>query len=210
LNQLFKDGFNPDWVLDIGAYDGIWTKSVLTHFTNSSFFLVDPLPQNKAHLDTLERENANIKKWMGAVGEKIGKLELNVHEDQSSFYEAKEYLGKRLDVEVRPLDDLATEFGFNKGRVFLKADIQGAELDMLKGAEIVIAQSDAILLELTIRRIYQRTALADEVIAFLSARGFGIYDICTYSQRPKDNLLCQTDILFVRKSTGLLGAIGWD
>ena len=58
--------------------------------------------------------------------------------------------------------------------------------------------------------IHDGSPLANEVIAFLGGGlGFAIYDIYTYSQRPLDGELAQSDILFARTDLDLFSKKGW-
>jgi FkbM family methyltransferase len=54
----------------------------------------------------------------------------------------------------------------------LVADIQGAELLMLKGATAVIPQMDAIYLEVNNRELYKGCGLVEEIDTFLAGYGF--------------------------------------
>ena len=63
----------------------IMAQAVLEVFPDANYFLVDPLEENRAYLDSLQKIRPNIKVWHGALGEKACSLPFNVHGDQSSF-----------------------------------------------------------------------------------------------------------------------------
>jgi hypothetical protein len=80
-------------------------------------------------------------------------------------------------------------------------DIQGSELEALKGADQCLQTAEALLLEVSFRRIYVGAPLAEDVIGYCASKGYRIYDICSYDQRPGDGALFQADLLFMRKSS---------
>lgn len=81
----------------------------------------------------------------------------------------------------------------------IKADVQGYELEVLRGATEALASADAVLLKVSFRELYEGQPLAHELIAFLGDRGFMIADVCSYSQGA-DGSLEQSDMLFLRRS----------
>jgi hypothetical protein len=56
--------------------------------------------------------------------------------------------------------------------VLLKLDVQGFELEALRGAERVLASVDTVLTECSFVPFYSGQALFDEVRDFLHERGF--------------------------------------
>ena len=83
----------------------------------------------------------------------------------------------------------------------IKIDVQGAELDILKGGVKTIVDCDFILVELSINKYNDGAPSADEVIVFLSNLGFQINDI--FSHFYFNNTLTQIDILFINTSKKL-------
>lgn len=75
---------------------------------------------------------------------------------------------------------------------FWSLDIQGAELDALKGAGDLINHVDVIFLEINYEKMYEGIPLSDTVIQFLSSKGFEL----THSKIWRN---CWGDSLFVRR-----------
>lgn len=83
-------------------------------------------------------------------------------------------------VPVRTLDGILQEAGPEMpGPVdFLKLDVQGAELDVLKGAERVLAeQAIGVEVEVEFFQLYESQPLFRDVDAFLSERGFTLFKL---------------------------------
>ena len=85
----------------------------------------------------------------------------------------------------------------------IKADTQGSELDILKGADLILPQVGFLLLETWIVRGYgEATPLFSEIVQHLYARGFVPYDFGdTYRE---DGASIAQDVWFinVRQSRG--------
>jgi FkbM family methyltransferase len=209
LRRVRAQGLVPRQIVDVGASDGTWTRECLEVFPESRYLLVDPLPANAAALDALRSRHRNVRVWQGAVGRAKGELELLVHGDQSSFLASDSFAAREAKrVEVRTLDSfLGTELLDPPD--LIKADVQGYELEVLRGATACLETTQLLLLEVSYRRIYRDLTLAHEVIAFAGDAGFRIYDICTYAGRPSDGELTQSDILFAREGSPLFANEAW-
>ena len=86
---------------------------------------------------------------------------------------------------------------------------RGFELEVLKGAGRCLDTTSLLLLEVFFQQVYQGSPLAHEVISFVGGLGSAICDVCTYSQRPLDGELAQSDILFARTESVLFSKKGW-
>jgi len=194
-------GFSPKQIVDVGASNGQWTRECLEIFPNANYLLVDPLEENVASLKALQAEQKSVQFWHGALGSMPGWLPMHVHGDQSSFL-VSEYAssGHERSVEIRTLDSfLGNEL--KSPPDLIKADVQGYEVEVLKGAERCMTAAEVLLLEVSYRMTYKGCPLAHEVISFVGSRGFRIYDICTYTQRPRDRELFQSDMIFVKSGS---------
>ena len=80
----------------------------------------------------------------------------------------------------------------------LKLDVQGYEVEVLKGATRILAHTEVALLEVSLIEYNAGSPLFAEVIACMSNAGFAAYDICGYARRESDRALFQVDMLFVR------------
>jgi len=130
------------------------------------------------------------------------------HGDQSSMLPSADFAGTRREVEVRTLDSFVDDLKLQPA-LFMKADVQGYELEVLKGAARCLELAELLLIEVSFRRLYDGCPLAHDVIAFLGARGFRVYDICSFLQRASDNELLQCDLVFARQGSKLFVHEGW-
>lgn len=209
LRRIRAQGITPRQIVDVGASNGAWTQECLRVFPEARYFLVEPLPANQAALARLSSTHANVQTWQGALGSASGTLALHVHGDQSSFLSSDSFPSDVLEeVEIRRLDSfLGTERLQEPD--FIKADVQGFEVEVLEGAQACLKTTQLLLLEVSYRELYQGLPLAHEVIAAVGRLGFRIYDICTYLGRPSDGELVQSDILFAARGSPLFRQEGY-
>jgi FkbM family methyltransferase len=208
LRRAKTRGFSPGTVIDVGASNGQWTRECQAVFPDAHYLMIDPLETNQPALAAMAEKSTRVSVWNGALGAGPGNLSLHCHGDQSSFFPSKDFSGSERAVEVRTLDSLL-ESGTWPAPLLIKADVQGYELEVLKGAERCLENAELLLLELSFRRYYEGGVLAHDVVSFLGERKFCIYDICTYIQRPADNELVHADLMFVRRDSQLVAREGW-
>ena len=209
LQRARTGGVDVRQVADVGASNGSWTRDCLAVFPDAHYLLIEPLPLHAAALASLHEQHPNVRFWQGGLASTSGELELLAHADQSSFLRSDSFPDQRPHrVEVRTLDS------FLGGELLqapdlIKADVQGFELEVLRGAKQCLETAQLLLLEVSYRRIYENLALAHEVIGHVGDAGFRIYDICTYAGRPSDGELTQSDILFAAEGSPLFANEAW-
>ena len=92
-----------------------------------------------------------------------------------------------IEVEVTTLDALTLPAGDDID--VLKLDVQGAELDVLRGAERRLdGQVLAVIAEASFVELYEGQAMFADIDQFLRGRGFQLFDICyrRWSRRQLD------------------------
>lgn len=100
----------------------------------------------------------------------------------------------RLDEVLR--DDLARP-------MFVKIDVQGSELKVLESMGQRLASVDAVYVELSLCRLYEGGALADDVCQCLAANNFVLSELRNPTTVRRNVVQC--DALFVRRSRSVVG-----
>ncbi len=188
-------GFSPHAIIDIGAARGEWTKELINIYPSANYLLIEPLEENLSSIKSMCSENINIRTWQGIVSSYNGECCFFVHGDQSSIFNS-EFKGSSSKVNVKTLDSLLIDMNFTNADA-IKLDVQGAELEALRGADSSIKLCKVLQVEVSFRRIYENAPLAHELIKFVTDKGFRIFDITTVMKRKEDRALLQADIFFV-------------
>lgn len=204
LRQAQSMGFVPTTVMDIGAAYGSFASQCFPVFPKARFLLVEPLVEYQPALRKLTEAMSTAQCIMAAASAHQGEVSLNVHPDlvgSSLFREVEKDTnvnGVPRTVCAITVDSLVKETGA-KGPFLLKVDVQGAELDVLRGAERMLADTEYILLEVSLFKFFQDGPDFNDVVLYMKSRGFVIYDISGLQYRPLDNALSQLDVAFVRE-----------
>ena len=86
----------------------------------------------------------------------------------------------------------------------LKLDVQGYELEILKGAKNVLKRTSLIITEVSLIDVYENCPLVSEIVKYLDTRDFQLFDIADFRRRELDNSLWQCDMFFIRKDNHIL------
>jgi hypothetical protein len=106
------------------------------------------------------------------------------------------------------LDRLVSKMGLPDPDL-IKLDLQGYELECLRGASRCLQHAEAVLLEVSFIPFQNGMPLIGEVIPFMGERGFRVYDISALWHRPLDGALAQGDFLFLSERSKLLEDKRW-
>ncbi len=212
LRRIAKTGFTPLGVYDVGAYKGEFTKTVLHFWGNTNVTCFEPQTDLAPDLDRLKAMYPNqIEYHQCLLGAKPQEeVVFHVGGTGSSVLsnsEGTQYPTTRSTMVS--LDSFRAQ-QMRKPCSLLKLDVQGYELEVLKGAEDTLRdETEVILAEVNLIEVYSGAPLMHETIAWLAERDFVVYDICSQIRRPLDDALWQTDLLFTRKSSRLRSDRRW-
>lgn len=205
LGLLKCKGFTPRFSVDIGAYEGHWSKSVRRIFPDTEILMVEPLPDKREKLKTLAADiSASVKHEL--LSEKSGQVvDFYLGSCGSSIHEPLRFrIGETIQLTSSTLDDLLRE-GTLRGPDLLKIDVQGAEDRVLRGGETAISQVEVLIIELSIVNSYSRGLLFQDMVKFLADRDLFLYDIAGLLRANRTRSVNEVDGVFVRRSSPL-----WD
>lgn len=176
-------------ILDAGANKGQFALATRHCHPQAQIWAFEPLAEEAACFGAVFADDTRVILEPFALGSASGEAEIHVSaradsssllpigELQDSFFPGTREAGTRT-IEVRRLDEVVSADDL-VGSSLLKIDVQGFELELLRGAESLLSHIDAIYVECSFVELYTGQALAADVIAFLSERGFrleGIYN----------------------------------
>jgi FkbM family methyltransferase len=216
LEDSRKRGFRPKVIADIGANEGHWTRAVLSVFPDAQCLMFEPVPAFAGNLKRL-CETCNARYWGVGVSDSDGTLEIDsVTRDGaatsgSTFLESTHdgrYSSTKIPVEVRSLDSLVTRHEIPAPEL-VKIDVEGFEMSVLRGAESLFGSTELFIIELSLYSFWKQP-IFHEVVAWMAARGYLLYDLAGFNRRPVDGTLGQVDACFVKSDSRLRRAGGWD
>jgi FkbM family methyltransferase len=194
-------------IYDIGANIGTWTllaKAVIPEATVEAF---EPMAKHCSAFDKNLNGVAGVRLHPLALGPKDGLAALRVTDfsDASSFLPLAPAGGtefgiqeiEQVRVEVRGLDDYRaeTELLFPD---LIKLDVQGYELEVLKGAKESLRETKALVVEVSFTEYNEGQCLFHDIVGFLAP--FGLFVAVLGDHTPTGRMLTQTDVLFLRNS----------
>jgi FkbM family methyltransferase len=200
--QFWKSkGLNPSVIYDIGANVGDWTREMLTHFPNANYQLFEANEDNKHHIEKYnhhilllgEKEEEHIPFYKIINGYNTGN---SIYLEVSSAFQNNnytvQYLKKqRLDTYIQqnnlPFPEL------------VKIDVQGAELDVLKGMDTILENVKHFIIEVSLHRWNKDAPMIEDIIGYMYTHNFYFVDIV--DNHIVNGYNNQIDILFSHKST---------
>jgi FkbM family methyltransferase len=202
--RLRDQGFSPNGIIDVGAHKGDWIRSVRQIFPDPPALSVEAREEQRSSLSHTCSELSGVQFVIALLGsEPRPDVQFQVHGTGSSlFAERSDASRTTRQLQMRTLDDVASADGRLKPPIFLKLDIQGAELEVLHGAEETLSLSEIVQIEVALLNYNEGAPLSAEVVAFMDAKGFAFYDIAGFI-RPTGTDLVQIDILFAKKTSRL-------
>jgi FkbM family methyltransferase len=205
LQVLERLGFDPNFCIDVGAYHGEWTKIFKSVFPRAQVLMVEAQESKRPILDQVAtRFDGEVTTKIALLGPRDGEPVVfsEMETGSSVFAEQSPYERKTVNKTTQALDTLLSE-GAHPRADFLKLDVQGYELEVLKGASRVLGEVEALLLETSLVPINAGCPLFAEVVAFVAGAGFRLFDFCSQVRRA-DGVLWQTDLLFLREGSRYL------
>ena len=213
LVSLAKRGFRPRRIVDGGANVGEFAKLAASIFPAATVHLVEPQPACREALAKLARNN-RFRLHAVALGAEDASIDLaidpaGVTTGAHVLPDAKLPIGVgHVRVPVARLDTLLAAEIVTEDRCLLKLDLQGWELEALKGAERILDKIEVILTEVSFfAQAYEPSIEA--LVHFLDEHGFALYDIASLAARQRDNRAHQGDFVFVRRDSPLMADTAW-
>lgn len=214
FRNMRKLGFDPKFIVDIGAFNGGWTAMARAEFPDATILMLEAQETKRPILEEMKQTGrGKIDFRMAVMGATDGEeVVFHVYDNSptasSMLQDNASTPTSKVATKLRTLDSILSADNFPSPDL-IKLDVQGYELEVLKGASTALATAKAVLMEVTILELYQKNPILSDVTAFMREQGFRAYDICSLIRRPLDQALCQLDIIFVKEDSKLLKRKVW-
>lgn len=192
-------------IVDIGAHHGQFALFAVERFPHATLHSFEPLPAARERLERVVGADSRVRLYDVAASNEAGTAVFHVSrlDDSSSllpigerYVEAWPGTEQASEIQVRTarLDD-ALDLDAIRRPTLLKIDVQGAELDVLRGAESLLQRVDEVYLEASFMEFYSEQELAGEIVAYLHERGFRLLGVFGLKRDRRGRCL-QADLLF--------------
>lgn len=199
-------------VIDVGAHEGEFASGIKSVLPDCHLYSFEPQPAQYAVLAKRLRGYRHAHAFNIALGSSTGNLTLH----KSHFTKASSILpmsdlhreafawtagGSDIVVDADTLDNVLPAIA--AGRVLLKIDVQGYELEVLRGAAETLAHVDYVLVETSVGgTLYDGEAKFDDVNTLLAGAGFQYAGNWDQMRHPVNGCVLQVDALFRRQAAG--------
>lgn len=201
-------------VVDIGANRGQFCLAVRRWAPEARLVAFEPLIVPGTVFRKVFKDDSRVTLHQVAIGPEAGEASINVSAaDDSSSLLPISGLQERLfpgtgemrteTIKVRRLADFVSPEEVVPPAL-LKLDVQGFELEALRGCEDLLARFAVVYVECSFVELYSGQALAHDVIEWLARHGFiltGLYNIFY----DKNGKAIQGDFLFVHSNIQPIG-----
>jgi FkbM family methyltransferase len=210
LKALKGRGLSPALIIDVGANVGVWTRLARRLFPMAECHMIEPQPSCRQVLAEYQRADTRVHlhpvaltlpdvaevrmTGAGTTGASVNPQgDDNVIVVPASTFD--QLFGKMLTRGQRPL---------------VKLDIEGHELDALTGASASLAAIEVIITEVSFYDI-ERSGhpVFLDVLNFLRARDFELFDFVSLGSRQRDGRLRIGDAVLIRRDSDLVADLAW-
>jgi len=206
LGWLQRARFNT--LIDVGAGVGQFSMAWLTFFPHSRVYAFEPLEEcfrileqklrgrneSKAFNIALGNHDGEIEFWKSAFLEASSPLKMTAKHAEAFPWSARM---NSIKVPMMKLDSILPSLDL-RHPVLMKIDVQGYELEVLKGAEETLKNVTALVVETSFEELYKDQPLFEDVYTWLTSRGFKYTGSWDQLKNPKTGEIIQQDAIFLK------------
>jgi len=179
-----------DLIVDVGANRGQFTLIARKLYPQAIIHAFEPLTEPARVFHRILGSDAGVILHPCAIGREKARATMHItkKDHSSSLLPTTETLTAMFpctaEKGTRPVDVITLSEALGDAAIpaasLLKIDVQGYELEVLKGCEDMLNKFSHLYVECSFIELYQGQALAHQIIAWLEERGFslsGIYNM---------------------------------
>ena len=156
-------GFMPTRILDIGAWNGFWTKNVKSIWPDANYTCIEAGPKHERrlkevtsdyHIAVLGDSNREIRMYLREIDKGNRK--------KVTYTKGSTVFGIFKDSETRQMQTLDELVGEDAQFDLIKQDVQGAEIMIMKGAPEIFKRAKYVVQEVNIHKDEQFPEMPSE------------------------------------------------
>jgi FkbM family methyltransferase len=209
LDQTWFKELNIDYVIDVGANIGQFAVTARKLLPHAKILSLEPIPACFEQFRKKFQYDSNIIISNIAASDSVGTVAFSVSVDtgassllpmgklQKEIFPDSTKITK-INIQTNTLDFItqSSKVGDN---IFLKIDVQGFELNVLRGANEILKKTKLILVETSFDSFYEGQALFCEVYKYLIERDF-MYLHSFNVLKSKKGKPVQGDFIFIQNT----------
>ena len=184
-------------IVDIGASDGRWTEKCMGRFPDANYLLMEANAVHKPALQSFCDRHSNASFSLAVAGSEEGQV----------FFDLTDPFGGVASFDAPPeneklpmttIDGELSRRGL-QGPYLLKFDTHGFEIPIIEGASETLSKTEVIIMEAYNFQLSKECLKFWEICAFFDKKGFAPIDLGDPMFRPRDSVLWQMDLMFVKR-----------
>jgi len=196
-------------IFDVGANIGQFSEWAAKCFPETPIHAFEPLSNCLEDLDKVAARFPRIQTHAFALGDESGEVEMYENDfapsssllpmtDRHREIWPKTAQDKKTRIRVRTMDEFTRETDI-EGPIFLKIDVQGFELNVLRGGEQTLKDVAVIMSEVQFDAFYENQTDFLQLQNHLAERGFRFLEFADERRLRDEQRLVYADAVFVRK-----------
>lgn len=199
-------------IIDVGASDGGYAKKIRAIFPQAKIYSFEAIHESYQLLSKKFSNDPNFKAFNICLNHYNGNCDffINEYKGSSSLFhmsklhkDAYPFTQKYyvIKTECKRLDTFIEEHNLNfEDNILLKLDVQGAEWNVLEGAEKILQRVKVVFMEVSFNTLYDNSILFTETIIRMKQLGFKVAGIENISQSLIDGTFLQADVYFLKEN----------
>lgn len=212
VTNLKRIAPNLDFIIDVGANSGQFSQVISHFYPNAKIESFEPIPELYLKNKKKFNNDKNISLYNQALGNQEGEITFNKNKfghissileisSDNIHYPKKENDLDQIKVKINTLDNLYLNNDKILGVSLLKLDVQGYELEVLKGGHMILKNIDHIIIEANLEQLYKDQPSFTEINRFLNDNNFELSGMLDFNLGSKNKYI-EIDLLYNNKSKG--------
>lgn len=196
-------------ILDIGAHTGEWSLEIARHFPEVPIYAFEPLEDCFQALESKKSQLPQLQAYHIALGDTSGEniIYRSSNPSSSSLLKMGDLHKKAAPkssgsteekIITNTLDQIAAEYQID-GPLFAKIDVQGFEMQVLRGGLKTLEKTAVLLCETSFQPLYEGQHLFEDVRMFLKSVGFDYAGEQESILNPVDGSILQGNSFFINR-----------